>query len=91
MEPGDGSHGLPESYALFHDVACGNAPQHGGRGMDVLTIDPLREAFRHRAVSFNRGLEKPSLRSPACTSGTAMKSFHRRPVRWFSIMTMIGP
>ncbi len=37
----DRPHGLPEARALFHDVAGGNARQHGGRGVPVLAIEPL--------------------------------------------------
>ena len=37
------------------------------------------------------GLPKPSRRRPVWTSGQLMKRRHRRALRWFSIITTIGP
>src|SRR6185437_8974961 len=80
---------LPEARPALDDANRRDAHQHGRCGVVVLAYQPFSERFHHRPVRC--GLLKPSRARPARTSGTLMKSFQSRPVRWFSIMTMMGP
>jgi hypothetical protein len=46
----------------------------------------------HEVLMWSRcWLVKPSLAKPLRTSGAPMNSLHKSPVRWFSIIAMIGP
>ena len=77
------SHRLREAGPVLDDAERGDAAQHGGRAVPILTLNPALERLHQRL--------KLNARSPAWISGAFMNNFHKRPVRWFSIITTIGP
>ena len=74
---------LSKSSTSLDAIDEREAREHLGRGMAVLAINPLIERLAHQSAAggLRWGLLKSSLRSPACTSGMLMKSFHNKPLR----------
>src|SRR5579872_3243126 len=81
---------LREPRARLDDVDRRDAAQHCAAGAAILHLQPRRERL-HQALAASSGLVNSSRLNPARTSGALMNSRHSRPLRWFSIITMIGP